>query len=217
MQISLKWVNELINIETVNLEYLIEKLTLGGFEVEEVIEIELHKNKRITLDISATANRSDSLSIQGISFEIAALLDQIPKVSKYSINEFIWSKNIQILSKNSLNNNNCSEFLGISVENITALISPKWLKKKLIYSGIIPEDNLKDFQNYILLETGYPFEFYDLEKIQTQVKNLNFKLNLRTGRKNQKFIASNNIKYNLDESVLTIEADEFPISIGCII
>jgi len=68
-----------------------------------------------------------------------------------------------------------------------------------------------------LLETGYPFEFYDLEKIQTQVKNLNFKLNLRTGRKNQKFIASNNIKYNLDESVLTIEADEFPISIGCII
>ena len=68
-----------------------------------------------------------------------------------------------------------------------------------------------------MLETGYPFEFYDLEKIQTQVKNLNFKLNLRTGRKNQKFIASNNIKYNLDESVLTIEADEFPISIGCII
>lgn len=125
MQISLKWVNELINIETVNLEYLIKKLTLGGFEVEEVIEIELHKNKRITLDISATANRSDSLSIQGISFEIAALLDQIPKVSKYSIHEFIWSKNIEILSENSLNNNNCSEFLGISVENITALISPK--------------------------------------------------------------------------------------------
>ena len=29
MQISLKWVNELMNIETVNLDYLIEKLTLG--------------------------------------------------------------------------------------------------------------------------------------------------------------------------------------------
>ena len=217
MQISLKWVNELINIETLNLEYLIKKLTLGGFEVEEVIEIELNNDKRITLDISATANRSDSLSIQGISFEIAALLDKTPKVSKYSINEFIWSKNIQDLSKNSLNNNNCSEFLGISVENISTLISPKWLKKKLICSSIIPEDNFKDFQNYILLETGYPFEFYDLEKIQTQVKNLNFKLNLRAGNRNQKFLASNNIKYNLDESVLTIEAEQFPISIGGII
>lgn len=217
MQISLKWVNELINIETLNLDCLIEKLTLGGFEVEEVIEIELNNDKRITLDISATANRSDSLSIQGISFEIAALLDKIPKVSKYSINEFIWSKKIQDLSKNSLNNNNCSEFLGISVENINTLISPKWLKKKLICSSIIPEDNFKDFQNYILLETGYPFEFYDLEKIQTQVKDLNFKLNLRAGKRNQKFLASNNIKYNLDESVLTIEAGQFPISIGGII
>jgi hypothetical protein len=34
MQMSLKWVNELVNIETVNLDYLIEKLTLGGFEIE---------------------------------------------------------------------------------------------------------------------------------------------------------------------------------------
>ena len=77
MQISLKWINELVNIETVNLENLVEKLTLGGFEVEEIIEIELdHDKQQVTLDISATANRSDSLSIQGISLEIAGLLNQ---------------------------------------------------------------------------------------------------------------------------------------------
>jgi hypothetical protein len=67
MQISLKWINELVNIETVNLDYLIEKLTLGGFEVEEILEVEINNQKQIALDISATANRSDSLSIQGIS------------------------------------------------------------------------------------------------------------------------------------------------------
>ena len=61
---------------TVNLEYLIEKLTLGGFEVEEIIELEINNKKTITLDISATANRSDSLSIQGISKEIATLLNK---------------------------------------------------------------------------------------------------------------------------------------------
>jgi phenylalanyl-tRNA synthetase beta subunit len=55
---------------------LIEKLTLGGFEVEEILEIEINNEKRITLDISATANRSDSLSIHGISLEIAALLNK---------------------------------------------------------------------------------------------------------------------------------------------
>ena len=76
MQISLKWVNELVNIETVNLDYLIEKLILGGFEVEEILELEINGQTEIILDISATANRSDSLSIQGISKEITALLNK---------------------------------------------------------------------------------------------------------------------------------------------
>ena len=71
MQISVKWINELINIETINLDDLIDKLTLGGFEVEEILELEINNRKEIILDISATANRSDSLSIQGISSEIA--------------------------------------------------------------------------------------------------------------------------------------------------
>ena len=39
MQISLKWINELVNIETIQLDDLIDKLTLGGFEVEEVLEV----------------------------------------------------------------------------------------------------------------------------------------------------------------------------------
>jgi phenylalanyl-tRNA synthetase beta chain len=216
MHVSLKWINELVNIETVNLENLIEKLTLGGFEVEEILEIEINNEKRITLDISATANRSDSLSIHGISLEIAALLNKIPKLPKYS-NEFIWSKKIQELSTNFIEKNNCIEFLGITVECLDTLTSPKWLKKKLICSDITPENNFKDFQNYILLETGYPFEFYDLEKIKTQTKNSNFKLNLRSSKINQKFLANDNVEYNLDDSILIIEANQLPISIGGII
>ena len=35
MQISLKWVTEFVDLETVNLDSLIEKLTLSGFEVEK--------------------------------------------------------------------------------------------------------------------------------------------------------------------------------------
>jgi hypothetical protein len=49
MQISLKWINELVNIETVNLDDLIEKLTLGGFEVEEILELEINNQKQIAL------------------------------------------------------------------------------------------------------------------------------------------------------------------------
>ena len=92
MQISLKWINELVTIETIDLEYLIEKLTFGGFEVEETLEVEINNQKTISLDLSATANRSDTLSIQSISMEIAALLNKPSKISKYSIKDLNWKK-----------------------------------------------------------------------------------------------------------------------------
>jgi len=217
MQISLKWINELVNIEQVNLGTLIEKLTLGGFEVEKILEIKVNNEKRITLDISTTANRSDSLSIKGISLEIAALLDEIPKISKYRITDFTWSKKLQNFPSNSLENNNCLGFLGVSLKNINTLSSPKWLQKKLICSNIMPENNFTDFQNYILLETGYPFEFYDLDRIKNKINSSNFKLNLRFGKTNQKFLANNNVEYTLNNSILTVEANQFPISIGGLI
>ena len=217
MQISLKWVNELVNIKAVNLDYLIDKLTLGGFEVEEIIEVEVGNEKRITLDISATANRPDSLSIQGISLEIAALLNETPKISDYSTKNFIWSEKIENLSKNGLSESNCLGFIALTIENLNTLTSPNWLKNKLICSGIIPENNFKDFQNYILLETGYPFEFYDLEKIKSNLDNSEFNLNLTVGKNAEKFLATNDVEYKLNNSILTIQANGLPISIGGII
>ena len=80
MRVSLNWLNQLVNIENVNLEHLIEKLTLGGFEVEEIIEVNIDGKKEIVIDISATANRADSLSIKGIAKEIHSLMN-IPQKS----------------------------------------------------------------------------------------------------------------------------------------
>ena len=91
------------------------------------------------------------------------------------------------------------------------------MKEKLISSGITPSNDLLDFQNYILLETGYPFEFYDLEKIQSKLNDSKFNLSIEKAQNNQKFLASNDISYELDNSILTIKANEIPISIAGII
>lgn len=214
MQIPLKWVNELINIETVNLEYLIEKLTLGGFEVEEILEIEINNEKTLTLDISATANRSDSLSIQGISLEIAALLNKPPKTSNYLTQNFNWEQNFKNLFSPIIKNSNCSDFIGLTIDNFDNLIVPKWLQQKLISAGLTPENSLLDFQNYILLETGYPFEFYDLDKIKSKLNNSNFNLNLEYSKIKETFVANNNLEYELNNSILVVKANELTISIG---
>lgn len=164
MYISLDWVNELVGIKKIKLDELIEKLTLGGFEVEEVLEMERNKKKQIVLDISATANRADSLSIKGISKEIKALLNKESQISNYSTSQYSITTDIQESLLKSKKCSDYSTFIGITLENLTDLTVPNWLKDKLHYSGVEPLDNILDFQNFILLETGYPIEFYDLKK-----------------------------------------------------
>ena len=218
MQISLKWLNELVNIETVSLDDLIEKLTLGGFEVEEILEVEIDGKKEIALDISSTANRSDSLSVQGISTEISVLLNKSPKISTYSLPLQNWQQRIEDSSRTIPVENYCSMFLAVTVENLNNNNSiPKWIKKKLLSSGISPLNNLLDFQNYILLETGYPFAFYDLDKIYAKSEDSKFTLSVSTAKNNQEFSASNNLQYQLKDSTLLIKANSIPISIAGII
>ena len=217
MQIPLEWLNDLIDIKKVSLDKLIEKLTLGGFEVEEILEVAINNKKQIVLDVSATANRSDSLSIQGISSEIAGLLNKPIRKSFYTKQILEWKENINrkrsILSPNS----DCSIFLTILINNIDNFTIPSWIQEKLISAGVTPTNGLGDFQTYILLETGYPFTFYDLGKIQSKLNNFNFDLSISTAKNNQEFFAANNLHYKLNDSNLLVKANDLPISIAGII
>lgn len=184
MLISLKWINELINVENTNLDELIEKLTLGGFEVEDTFEIEVGKTTETVLEISATANRADSIFAEGIAKEIGALLNKAPFLNPYKVDIFQPETVLtDSFLKNQMDNDSCSTFLTIIVENIQNTSSPKWLKQKLISSEVEPTNDLSDFQNYILLETGYPFEFYNFDKIQEKTNTKNFELTLTTANK----------------------------------
>ena len=217
MYISLDWVNELIGIKKIELDELIEKLTLGGFEVEEVLEMERNKKKQIVLDISATANRADSLSIKGISKEIKALLNKESQISNYSTSQYSIITDIQESLLKSKRCSDYSTFIGITLENLTDLTVPNWLKDKLYYSGVEPLDNILDFQNFILLETGYPIEFYDLKKISDKVNSKEFDLTLKPAEKNIGFTTVNDTELNLNPNILVLEANDYPISIAGII
>ena len=217
MQISLKWINELVNINDVNLDDLIEKLTLGGFEVEEIFEIEINNKPQTVLDISATANRSDSLSIYGISKEIATLLNQKTKISDYLIQNTEWQQSIENKTKIISMDSSYGVFLTIIVENLNNITVPKWITRKLLSCNIIPSNNLLDFQKYILLESGYTFEFYDFNKICSELNTSDLKLSIKNASDNKKFLASNNFYYQLDDSILNVFANQTPIGIAGII
>ena len=217
MQIPISWINEIVKIENTQLNFLIEKLTLGGFEVEDIIELELDNQKQIALDISATANRSDSLSIHGISNEISILLNEPIKISDYLLKPNHWKNCIKLKTELITNNYDYSAFLALIIENFSDTTVPKWITQKLLSSGITPSNNLSDFQNYVLLETGYPFCIYDFEKICSKLETSDINFSVSYVKTKQSFLANNNLTYELDDSILTVCANETAISVAGLI
>ena len=217
MQIPISWINEIVKIDNIPLNLLVNKLTLGGFEVEEITELEVNNQKQTILDISATANRSDSLSIHGISTEIAALLDKPIRSFDYSTKPKNWKDYITKNTKSIPKDSNYSAFLTIIIENFVDKSIPKWITQKLISSKIVPSNNLVDFQNYILLESGYPICIYDFEKICCKLETSNIQLSISSIVNKNRFLGVNKIEYELDDSILAVHANDIPISIAGII
>nr|YP_009496569.1 phenylalanine-tRNA ligase beta subunit [Actinocyclus subtilis]AWT39282.1 phenylalanine-tRNA ligase beta subunit [Actinocyclus subtilis] len=217
MRISLNWLNQLVDIETANLEYLLEKLTLGGFEVEELLELKIDNRKEKIIDISATANRADSLSIKGIAKELVSLINLKKKEKYYLTDKLKFKIDIENLSSSKDFFLDCPLFYAVTVENLTNFNSPYWLKQKLFSVGIIPQNNFLDYQNYILVETGYPFEFYDLTKIlkKSKTSEVNLALDLMVNK--TKFIGNNGFEYLLDKEVLVLKSNENILSIAGIL
>nr|QXM17590.1 phenylalanine-tRNA ligase beta subunit [Chaetoceros pseudocurvisetus] len=217
MYTSLDWLNQLVNVKTIQLEDLIDQLTLGGFEVEETLEIDVNNKKRTILDISATANRADSLSIKGIAKEITALLNQPTFNSSYTNPNLEYQKLIKDVISLAEPTTDCSTFITISIENLTDFTIPQWVTEKLVCSKLEPSNTLLDFQTYVLIETGYPFEFYDLNKIQTLLQTSEFDISLTNAESNMTFTATNHVKYNLNTDICVVKANNYLLSIGGII
>ena len=213
MKLTLNFVNHYIDLKDVPLTKIIYRLVEGGFEVEEIIE----NNSNIILDISAPTNRVESLSINGMIKELGYLLDKPFKLTTTINNDFKkWANKIDKQTEKKLASDYYTSFFLFKIENLQSTIIPDWIKRQLINSGIEPQNNLLDYRNYILLETGYPFEFYDLRKIQKHTNTDRFKINFLINEENEKdqeantkskFIASNNEIYDIPNSTLMLKTD----------
>nr|YP_009497632.1 phenylalanine-tRNA ligase beta subunit [Astrosyne radiata]AWT40345.1 phenylalanine-tRNA ligase beta subunit [Astrosyne radiata] len=213
MLIALEWINESIDIKFLNLEYLINKLTIGGFEVENIIRKYNLSKKIIILDIFSTANRADTLSINGMSKEFSNLLNKPYKKSNYLKQSFKWENKFKKWIISSSKEYDCSAFFIVMLEDLIKHDTPNWLKQKLLSSGYIPKNNLLDYKHYIFLETGYPFEFYDLEKIYSYLNSSNFQIRFEKIKNNKIVINNDTFLYKLQVPFVKGNINCLPISI----
>jgi len=116
------------------------------------------------IDFELTSNRGDLLSILGMAYEIGAIYGNKVKDIDLSYNEV---ENIDF--ELGIETENCPLFLAKEIKNVTIKESPDFIKNRLIASGIRPINNVVDISNYVMLETGQPLHFYDLDRLGRKI------------------------------------------------
>ena len=117
----------------------------------------------VILDVTATANRADALSMVGIAREVAALTGgklTIPEPGEVSVPQSAGNSTLKIDETQA-----CPAYIGTVIENVKIAPSPDWLQQRLRAAGTRPINNVVDITNYVLLEWGQPLHAFDRDRL----------------------------------------------------
>ncbi|MEH2462195.1 phenylalanine--tRNA ligase subunit beta [Nostoc sp.] len=131
----------------------------------------------VILDLTATANRADALSMVGVAREVAALTGgklNIPEPGEVSI-----PKNAGNLALKIADTQACPAYIGTVIEQVKIAPSPEWLQQRLRAAGVRPISNVVDITNYVLLEWGQPLHAFDLSRLQSVADGENLTIGVR--------------------------------------
>jgi len=142
------------------IEVLDESFALGDDQVLSTLGYADHY-----LELKLLANRPDLLSMQNVAIEVSALLNR-PLIEQtkadHSISFSSDAFEVSIQSKK------VPHFSTIVINGIQPVVTPTWMKARLMASGIRPIHFLVDLGNYVMMLTGQPIHMYDLSKLPGQ-------------------------------------------------
>ncbi|HWA83089.1 MAG TPA: phenylalanine--tRNA ligase subunit beta [Fimbriimonadaceae bacterium] len=162
-----------------------ELLTMAGFELEDIEEVEGDK----VLDIKVVSNRGDGLSVFGLAREVLAKDVEANPTELYrraakrfganpgavTDRTYHWeAKDLpQLLDTPPRNGRvsvtieteDCTRYACLLFGGVRNGNSPDWLQKRLRQAGQRPISLLVDLSNYVMLEVGQPLHTFDLDKL----------------------------------------------------
>jgi phenylalanyl-tRNA synthetase beta chain len=114
------------------------------------------------LDVEATGNRPDLLSIYGIAREVAALFDAelLPLDDTEPARSADEPVEIRIDDPEG-----CPRYVGRLFRDVALGESPIWLKARLRAAGVRSISNVVDVTNYVMLALGNPLHVFDYETL----------------------------------------------------
>jgi phenylalanyl-tRNA synthetase beta chain len=166
----------------------------------------------VILDLTATANRADALSMVGVAREVAALTGAtvcLPEAGE--LGEML-SESSNLRVDNSLQS--CPIYIGTAIEGVKIAPSPVWLQRRLQAAGVRPINNVVDVTNYILLEWGQPLHAFDRERLQTVAGSENLTIGVRYANAGESLKTLDGQVRGLQEQNLLIVANDLPVALA---
>ncbi|MGB3262516.1 MAG: phenylalanine--tRNA ligase subunit beta, partial [Microcoleus sp.] len=167
----------------------------------------------VILDLTATANRADALSMVGVAREVAALTGaslRIPAAGGVAIED----KKSAGLAVEISEPQACPIYIGTEIEGVKIAPSPAWLQQRLQAAGVRPINNVVDVTNYILLEWGQPLHAFDRDRLQSFTGNSDVSIGVRFAKTGESFKTLDGQNRNLQPQNLLITASEKPVALA---
>lgn len=121
----------------------------------------------VILEFKPTPNRGDSLALDPLFRDIAAILNRPYRApAAVSIPGSTSTYTVQTSTSK------CPIFRVRAVQGIRVQPSPQWLQEMLIAFGYRPINSIVDIGNYVMLMTGQPLHMYDAAKLKSRHFNV---------------------------------------------
>src|SRR5690625_2437718 len=133
-----------------------------GEPVDELLNLQ-----DAVLEFDLTPNRADALSMLGVAYEVAAILDEditFPAPEIDTIDESV----TDYISVAVDNPELCPYYGAFIIKDVTVKPSPLWMQNYLLAAGIRPINNVVDITNYVLLEYGQPLHAFDYDLLDSK-------------------------------------------------
>ncbi|MEG5041699.1 MULTISPECIES: phenylalanine--tRNA ligase subunit beta [unclassified Microcoleus] len=167
----------------------------------------------VILDLTATANRADALSMVGVAREVAALTGaslRIPAANDVAIE----GKESPGLAVEISEPQGCPIYIGTAIEGVKIGASPAWLQQRLQAAGVRPINNVVDVTNYILLEWGQPLHAFDRDRLQSFTGTQDISIGVRFAKTGESFKTLDGQNRNLQAQNLLITASDKPVALA---
>ena len=118
------------------------------------------------LEFDLTPNRADALSMMGVAYEVAAILNVDVDLPKPHVDttEKAATDFVEVAVEDQAA---CPYYGAFVIEDIEIGASPLWMQHYLLAAGTRPINNVVDITNYVLLEYGQALHAFDYDLVGT--------------------------------------------------